>query len=581
MLNNDKSPQLQGLVLNDVTPLSIGKSDYLGVMKVFIPRNSKIPIKVTQRNWTTIKDNQTSVCIQVYEGERAMCEDNVHLGKFVLEGLPPKKKGEVKIQHTFYVDKDGILTVNSICQDNGNECGTTIKHRQGYLTEEAVDKLLDESRKFKEEDKENLKRVNDRRYQQLKAEKLKIETQYSTEMQMLAQRQANYTEEILKRDKEYENMKNNMSNLMEKAKQENRVERQKLQKKLEQNEKRTSKINLDYEKKLKSHQEEHVKVLDQLEKRMKCEREEEQRKMKLHQDQMEKKLKQEQSQKTDELRRRMSQMSQASNNEISHLKHQMTEQNQDFQKKMAKQAQESRKQKEELKRQADSQKKELLKIIELKDYEKEHPKPEVLKQHQLENPNSFYIQFIGCRGVGKSTLINNLLGVEMADTGTEETTTKTGFYKITAAVQNTPSRYTDVYLVDQPGIGGLETKEAGYLAKYGPGHFNFTFILCKGGFHELDLNILKHLIHNGRPVAIIRTQCDETIRSIRRDSAKKVNFFCHSKANLIQGKRLSFEEAFDELQNRFRKYIDKDVLPKTKLENIGKFLFYVFLLKLG
>ena len=128
-----------------------------------------------------------------------------------------------------------------------------------------------------------------------------------------------------------------------------------------------------------------------------------------------------------------------------------------------------------------------------------------------------------CRGVGKSTLINSFLNDEIADTGTEETTKETGFYKITTTVQNIPPRYTEVFLVDQPGIGGLRIKEAGYLTKYGPGHFNYTFILCKGGFQELDLNILKHLIHNGRPVAIVRTQCDETIRSIRRDSAKKVS----------------------------------------------------------
>ena len=209
-MNKDKTPELQGLVLNDVAPLSIGISDAKGVMEVFIERNSKIPLEVVQNNWVTHKDNQENASIEVYEGERAMAADNVLLGQFVLEGIPLKKAGEVKFQFKVNVDKDGILKVNAECLNNGKKCGKTIKHRQGYLTEEAVDKLLDEARKYKEEDKENLKRVNDRRYQQLKAEKLQMECQYSKEMRMLAQRQENYTEEILKRDQEYESMKNTL-----------------------------------------------------------------------------------------------------------------------------------------------------------------------------------------------------------------------------------------------------------------------------------------------------------------------------------------------------------------------------------
>ena len=69
-----------------------------------------------------------------------------------------------------------------------------------------------------------------------------------------------------------------------------------------------------------------------------------------------------------------------------------------------------------------------------------------------------------------------------------------------------------MFLVDQPGIGGLKTTEAGYLAKYGPGHFDFTFLLAEKGFNELEMKLLQHLIHNKKRVAFVRTKCDSTVR---------------------------------------------------------------------
>ena len=64
-----------------------------------------------------------------------------------------------------------------------------------------------------------------------------------------------------------------------------------------------------------------------------------------------------------------------------------------------------------------------------------------------------------------------------ADTGAVETTKQTAFYEITSKCENKPIRYNSVFIVDQPGIGGLEITEAGYLARFGPGHFNFTLML--------------------------------------------------------------------------------------------------------
>ena len=101
---------------------------------------------------------------------------------------------------------------------------------------------------------------------------------------------------------------------------------------------------------------------------------------------------------------------------------------------------------------------------------------------------------------------------DRAETGSEECTLETKFFDITSAIKNKPSHYKEVFLVDQPGIGGQQITEAGYLVDYGPGHFNFTFLLVEKGVNELDMKLFRHLLHNKRPVAFVRTQCDSAIR---------------------------------------------------------------------
>ena len=121
---------------------------------------------------------------------------------------------------------------------------------------------------------------------------------------------------------------------------------------------------------------------------------------------------------------------------------------------------------------------EMLKIIEKKNYESHYPVPEFLQQHLAKNPRAFNIQILGCRGAGKSTFVNKLLmkaGIaNRAATGSVETTKETAFFNITNRVVSKPERYDQVFLVDQPGIGGLEITEAGYLAKFGPGSFHLS-----------------------------------------------------------------------------------------------------------
>ena len=126
---------------------------------------------------------------------------------------------------------------------------------------------------------------------------------------------------------------------------------------------------------------------------------------------------------------------------------------------------------------------ELMKVVEKKNYESHYPIPEALQLHYAENPKSFNIQVLGCRGAGKSTFVNKLLkeaGIKkVAKMGVNETTTETAFYDITDKVTNKPERYGKVFLCDQPGIGGLKITEAGYLANFGPGMFSLSFNYVK------------------------------------------------------------------------------------------------------
>lgn len=121
------------------------------------------------------------------------------------------------------------------------------------------------------------------------------------------------------------------------------------------------------------------------------------------------------------------------------------------------------------------QQEKLKRIIEKKNYEDHYPVPLFLSQHKIANPDSFYIQILGCRGAGKSTFINKLLKKakmkDLAVTGVNETTKETKMFDITDRIMSLPPIYKKVFLCDQPCIGGLEIQEAGYLAKFGPGYF--------------------------------------------------------------------------------------------------------------